>query len=132
LLVMTLIEIEAPACEPSASCAIGVVRHRPTLPPSPEPARRLRRELAARRCAGLPFDDAWGPSVRAAIASSGKVHRPGWSEAFASTRDVWRDAHYERSVSASAGWTLLDALAALDDESGSQVSGTDHRPVVLA
>lgn len=77
--------------------------NRPTVPPDPKPARRLRQELAEARDDGLSFEEAWDYALKMAKADK------WWTAAFEWSRDEWR-ACYERLPQTARG-NALEQLA---------------------
>jgi hypothetical protein len=81
--------------------------------PDPHPARALRIELARRRAAGVPFEQAWSQALVSTLnLLPSSKSRASWRSAFRATRTAW-EAGWNRS-----GPQPLEALALARDDAG--------------
>lgn len=63
------------------------------LPSDPQPAIRLRHELAAARQAGQTFTAAWDAAMAHALETSPPRERADWRDALLATSTAWRHAY---------------------------------------
>lgn len=79
---------------------MAMTRHVHTVP-SPDPARRARRELLRQRAQGRPFEVAWTAALSAAVRGLPPTPAQEWRCALLDTEWAWRDA-YARQGSPAA------------------------------
>ena len=79
----------------------------------PEPARALRRPLAAARGHG-DFTDAWPSAVKEALRCAPAAReKTDWRRALDATRDGWEHAYHDRPpLPACGALSRLDPIAA--------------------
>ena len=92
------------------SATRGIVRGAMTRSPGalvwsdPEPARQLRRHLAAAREHGEPFTDAWPHAVQAALRHApASREKTDWRLALDATRAGWEHAYHDRPALPACG-----------------------------
>jgi hypothetical protein len=77
---------------------MAAVNHAVEVAPDPEPARRMRAELARQRDAGAPFGLAWEIALYAALYEIKGKDCADWRTAFLAMRDVWAEAYEGQRV----------------------------------
>jgi hypothetical protein len=71
---------------------MAMTRHVHTVP-SPDAARRARRELVGQRAQGHPFEVAWPAALSAATRGLSPTSAREWRCALVDTEWAWRDAY---------------------------------------